>query len=212
MSDILDTRFEGKDIELPENFVKRGDNINIIAKDPALRKIHIGVGWDMNAFEADTLDVDVSLFLLGKNGMTRIDEDFIYYNNRTAFDGGITHNFDSRTGAGDGDDESISINLESIPFDVMQLVFALSIYNGEEKSQSLGMLRNSFIRLANAETGFEILRYVLDADLEERQETAVLVATLDREGPKWHFRPKGDMIGGGLRALAERYGLIVAQQ
>lgn len=212
MTDILDTRFEGKDIELPQNFVKRGDDINITAKDPAMRKIHIGAGWDMNAFEADALDVDLSLFMLGKDDITRLDGDFVYFNNKEAFDGGVTHNFDSRTGAGDGDDESISLNLESVPFDIMRLVFVISIYKGEEKSQSLSMLRNSFIRLANAESGFEILRYVLDQDLEDSQETAIIAATLDREGPKWHFRPVGEIAEGGLRALAEKYGLIVAQQ
>ncbi|MGQ0526817.1 MAG: TerD family protein [Alphaproteobacteria bacterium] len=212
MSDILDTRFDGKEAELPENFVKRGDDINITIKDPAMRKVHIGMGWDMNAFDVETPDIDVTLFLLDKNGMTRTNEDFIFYNNRETFGGGITHNFDSRTGAGDGDDESISINLEAIPFDIVHLEFVFSIYKGEEKLQNLSMVRNVFIRLANADTGFEILRYMMDTDLEDKQETTVIAATLEREGPKWHFRPKGEMVEGGLRVLAEKYGMVVAEQ
>lgn len=212
MADIFDTRFEGKDVELTDGRVKLGDDVNLTAKDPALHKILVGAGWDLNAFNADSLDLDVSVFLLGKDGKTRVDEDFIFYNQPQAFEGGIVHGGDSRTGAGDGDDETVFINLHSVPFDVMEIVFVLTIYKGAEKNQNLGMVRNAYLRLVNTVNDMELLRYELSADLEDRTDTGMVVASLYREGPKWHFKPVAEFVPEGLKTLAERYGLIIVQQ
>ncbi len=211
MSDILDTRFEGKDVEIKDNLVEIGDDINIMEKDPALQKLLVGVGWDVNAFDADTLDMDISLFLLNKDNQTRIDEDFVYYNNMEILNGAIQHNGDSRTGAGDGDDETITIDLHGIPFDILKIMFVISIYKGMEKDQTMGMVRNAYLRLTNTDTGHEILRFDLKESLENKSETALLVASLNREGPKWHFTPIGEFIKGDLKVVCESYGLIIGQ-
>ena len=211
MNDILDTRFEGKEIEIKDNLVEVGDDINIMEKDPSLNKLLVGVGWDVNAFDADTLDMDISVLLLDKNDQTRIDEDFIYYNNMEVLEGAVKHNGDSRTGAGDGDDETITIDLHGIPFDIFKIMFVLSIYKGMEKDQTMSMVRNAYLRLTNIETRHEILRFDLKEILENKLETALLVGSLNREGPKWHFTPTGEFITGDLRAVCERYGLIIGQ-
>ncbi len=213
MADILDTSFEGKQVKLTDNKVRVGDEVNITAKDPTLKKILVGCGWDLVSFNTDAVDLDVSMFMIDRKGLTRVDEDFVFYNNREVFEGGVKHNGDSRTGAGDGDDESIYIDLHKVPFDVMKIVFALSIYKGEEKSQSLSMVRNTYLRLVNFDTAHELLRYDLSPDIENRPETTMVVASLNREGPKWHFTPIGEFIeSGGLATLAKRYGLIITQQ
>lgn len=212
MADILDTQFEGKEVELSDNRVKLGDDINLTAMDPSLHKLLVGVGWDLKSFNTDAMDLDVSLFLLGKDGLTRVDEDFVFYNQPKVLDGGIKHGGDSRDGAGDGDDETISIDLHSVPFDVMQLVFVLSIYKGEERTQSMGLIRNSYLRLVNENSTIELLRYELTADLQDKPETAMVVAALVREGPKWHFRPIAEFVEGGLKTLARRYGCVIAEQ
>ena len=103
MVDIFDTQYAEKDIELEDNVVQLGGEVNIIERDPALKKIIIGAGWDVNIFNSDVLDLDVSLFLLDKDGKTRVDEDFVFYNQREINHGAIRHHGDSRTGAGDGD-------------------------------------------------------------------------------------------------------------
>lgn len=212
MTDIFDTRFEGKEIELGDNKILLGEDLNLTAKDPTLKKVHIGVGWDLNVFDSDVLDLDVSLFMVDKNGQTRVDEDFVFYNNMETLNGGVKHNGDSRTGAGKGDDESFTIDLHAVPFDIVQLLFSLTIYKGEEKEQRLGQVRNAYIRVLNAETMHEITRYEMDADLEDKEYTAMIVAVLNREGPKWHFRPVCEFVDGGMRTLAQRYGLIIMQQ
>lgn len=210
MDDILDTRFEGKKIELSDNRCKVGDELNVTAKDPTMKKLLIGVGWDMNTFDADPLDLDVSAFLIGKDGKTRLNEDFVFYNQPETLGGAVRHTGDSRTGAGDGDDESIVLDLHGVPFDVMKIVFCLSIYRGEEKQQRIAQMQNPYLRLVNAESAIEITRFVLP-EMDGRNETALLVASLNREGPKWHFTPLAEPVEGGLGAVAMRYGCVITQ-
>ncbi len=211
--DIFDTRFEDKDIEIDDNKVQLGDDINLFEKDPSLMNIIIGVGWDANAFDADAVDLDISLFLLNTSDMTRVDEDFIFYNNMEGGEGAVEHQGDSRTGAGDGDDENIFINLQALSFDISKLVFALTIYRGEEKEQDLDMVRGAYIRVVNAASNHEILRYELPREtLKGRKETAMIISHITREGPKWHFSPQAEFVNGGLGAVAQRYGLEITQQ
>jgi len=207
--DIFDTDLEDKDIEVEDNFVVLGDEVNINEKDATIKRIVIGAGWDVNSFNADVADFDVSLFLLDKDGMTRADEDFIFYNQKEANNGAIRHHGDSRTGAGDGDDETISVFLEAVPFDIMQIMIVLTVYKGYEKEQNVSMARNAYIRIVNEENNYEIVRYKMDPDIEDRTETGVLAATINREGPKWHFKPLAEFYPDGLPEIATKYGIIV---
>ena len=189
-----------------------GEEINLKEKDPTLRKIVLGAGWDGFSYNSDALDLDLSLLLLDKDRMTRVDEDFIFYNQPEAINGGIRHRGDNRTGAGDGDDETISVFLEAIPFDVFHAYTVMSIYQGYEKEQNLSMVRNSYIRLYNEENQDELIRFKMDGELKGQMETAVVVAALNREGPKWHFKPMMEYYMGGLTEIAKKYGMIVKDQ
>ncbi len=208
MSDIFEDEIE-VEVEVSDNRIVKGDDINLKEKEPTLSNVMIGIGWDLNAFDADTLDLDVSCFLLNHEGKTRVDEDFVFYNNLEASDGAVVHNGDNLTGAGDGDDESISIDLNGVPFDVVKIMFVLSIYKGEEKGQSMKSVRNAYIRLVNMADSLELLRYEVNEDVEGRDETAMLVASINREGPKWHFEAVGECVDGGLGKVATNYDIIV---
>jgi tellurium resistance protein TerD len=212
MPDILDTAYEGKEVELTDGKARVGDNINLTAKDPTLHKMLVGVGWDLNVFNAEALDLDVSLFMLDKHGKTRVDEDFVFYNQPVTLEGGVRHGGDSRTGAGDGDDEVLLVDLHSVPFDIMKIVFVLTIYRGREKQQNMGMVRNAYLRIANEKSNVELVRYEFSHDLEDKMETGMIVATLNREGPKWHFTPVAEFVNEGLKDLAPRFGLTIVQQ
>ena len=210
--DIFDTRFEGKEVALEDNLIGTGDDFNLTAADPSLRNVLIGAGWDLNAFNSDALDLDLSLFLLDKESMTRVDADFVFYNQPEALEGGIQHKGDSRTGAGDGDDENILVDLQAVPFDILRIVVAVTIYKGYEKEQNLDMVRNAYVRVVNADTSHELCRYELDSALDDKTETGMIVGGLNREGPKWHFKPEAEFVEGGLGELARRYGLIINQE
>ena len=210
--DFFDTAHEGKEVELEDNRVGVGDDINLSEKDPSLRNVMIGAGWDLNAFNADALDLDLSLFLLDRNNMTRMDADFIFYNQKDALEGAIKHHGDSRTGAGDGDDEQISVDLQAVPFDILRVLITVTIYKGYEKEQNLDMVRNAYVRIVNDDSKTELCRYELDDILDGKNETGIVVGALNREGPKWHFKPEAEFIPGGLGELARRYGMIINQE
>lgn len=210
MADIFDESY-GKEveIEISDNRVVKGDDVNLKEKDPTLSKVIVALGWQSNQFDTEELDLDVSCFLLNKEDKTRVDEDFIFYNNTEALDGGIKHNMDSLTGAGDGDDETISIDLNAIPYEVKRLMFTLSIYKGEERGQTMGKVKNSYIRLLNADNKEEILRYELNEDVKGQDGAGMYVAAINREGPKWHFKAVGEFAKGGLAEIATGYDLII---
>jgi tellurium resistance protein TerD len=194
----------------PRNRIKRGDEINITLKDPTMREILVGVGWDLKTFESDPLDLDVSVFLLDRDEKTRVDEDFVFYNNEQASEGAVKHMGDNRTGAGDGDDEAITINLHALPFDVAKIVFVLSIYPNETQEHDFSMVRNVYFRVVNQNNQHELFRYELDEELSG--EEGMIIAELERVGTDWIFHAVGEAVEGGLGKIASNYGIIVAEQ
>jgi tellurium resistance protein TerD len=209
-NDILDIPLPGEiKIEVPQNKLVKGEDVNITAKDPTMKNVMVGVGWDLLITEANPLDLDISCFLLNRDDKTRVDSDFVFYNNMEGCNGAVVHDGDSRTGAGDGDNETISISLNDLPFDVVRIVFVISIYRGDEKEQSLSKLRNSYIRLINKDNLQEMARYDLAPEIEGVKETAMLAACLSREGPKWHFKALGEFTAGGLGKVASNFDIIV---
>ena len=211
MSDVFDTQFEGN-VELEDNRVNLGEDINVSEKDPALKKILIGAGWDLNAFNADAVDLDLSLFLLDKDMQTRKDSDFVFYNQGENLENGVRHHGDNRTGAGDGDDENISLDLTAVSFEVMHIALVISIYKGFEKEQNLDMVRNGYVRLVNADNDVELLRFELDQHFKDKNDIGVITGILNREGPKWHYKADLDFAPRGLSEIAQRYGIIIGQE
>lgn len=209
MVDIFDSSLDNIEVEISDNKVSKGEEINLTNLDPTLNNLVIGVGWTLNAFDADSLDLDISCFMLDKDNLTRENEDFVFYNNLEGCDGAVVHNGDSLIGAGDGDDESLSIDLNGIPFDIMTVMFVFSIYRGEEKNQTMESVKNPYIRLINASNSQELIRYELVEDAQNCTDTAMFAASLTRMGPKWHFNALGDSASGGLSKVANDYGIII---
>jgi tellurium resistance protein TerD len=209
MADIFDPSLDNVEVEVPHNRIKRNEEVNLTAWDPSMKNLLIGVGWELLAFDGNPIDLDVSCFLLNKNEKTRVDSDFVFYNNTEGCNRAVIHNGDNRTGAGDGDDETMFIKLNDIPFEVLRLVFVLSIYRGDEKESYLSKLRNCYIRVVNQDNNQEVCRYEIDEDVVGKKETAMLAASLNREGPKWHFMALGQFVPGGLPKVAKSYDIIV---
>lgn len=189
--------------------VKKGEEINITRLDPGIRELTVGVGWDLKRFEGDPIDVDASVFLLDKNDKTREDEDFIFYNNGSGRDGAVKHMGDSRTGAGDGDDEKILIDLMALPFEVVKIAFILSIYDLDMNSNNFTMVKNVYFRLVNNETMMETFRFELDEDLGSG--TGLYIGYLERVGSDWMYKAVGEPIYGGLAKVAADFGIVVTQ-
>lgn len=191
--------------------LKRGEQVNLTRLDPTLKRISIGLGWDVIGFENEAPDLDASVFLLDKNDKTAADEDFIFYNNMQNADGSVVHKGDNRTGAGDGDDENIEIDLMKLPFEIYKAVFAVSIYDAAIREQNFRNVRNCFLRIVNLDTGIELMRFNLDKEFAENENgTALMVGSLMREGPNWFFEGVGKFENEGLPKIATDFGIVVA--
>ncbi|WP_437879999.1 TerD family protein [Pseudomonas sp. LRF_L74] len=185
--------------------LQKGGNLSLSKTDPSLTKILIGLGWDPRATDGTEFDLDASAFLLGATGKVRSEADFIFYNQLRSADGSVEHTGDNRTGAGDGDDEVIKVDLSRVPADVDKIAFTVTIHDAEARKQNFGQVSNSFIRIVNEVSGAEVVRYDLAEDASV--ETAMIFAELYRNNGEWKFRAVGQGYAGGLRALANGYGL-----
>lgn len=185
--------------------LQKGGNLSLTKTDPSLTKILVGLGWDPRATDGAKFDLDASALLLGANGKVRSESDFIFYNQLKSPDGSVEHTGDNTTGEGDGDDESIKVDLTRIPADVEKVVFIVTIHDAEARKQSFGQVGGSFIRIVNNTTNAEVVRYDLAEDAST--ETAMIFAELYRNSGEWKFRAVGQGYAGGLKALANSYGL-----
>ena len=114
---------------------------------------------------------------------------------------------DNLTGAGDGDDEQIQIDLTKIPSNISKIAFTVTIYDAEIRRQNFGQINNAFIRIFNEENGVELVQYDLDEDFSI--ETAVVFGELYKHNGEWKFNAIGSGYQGGLAALCDSYGIDV---
>lgn len=187
--------------------LQKGGNLSLSKEAPGLTKILVGLGWDPRSTDGTQFDLDASAFLLNASGKVRGDADFIFYNQLKSPDGSVEHTGDNRDGAGDGDDEAIKVDLSRMPVDVDKIAFTVTIHDAENRRQNFGQVGNSFIRIVNETNGSEIVRYDLAEDAST--ETAMIFAELYRHNSEWKFRAVGQGYAGGLKALANGYGLTV---
>lgn len=187
--------------------LSKGGNLSLSKSDPTLTRAVLGLGWDTRSTDGQDFDLDASAFLLNASGKVRSDADFIFYNQLKSVDGSVEHTGDNRTGAGDGDDEQIKIDLSRVPADIQTVAFTVTIHDAEARRQNFGQVRNAFIRLFNEDTNNEVVRFDLGEDFST--ETAVIFAEVYRNGPEWKFRAVGQGYAGGLKALANNYGIQV---
>jgi tellurium resistance protein TerD len=183
----------------------KGQKIDLTKGNPGLRNILVGLGWDTNRYQGAAYDLDASAFLLGANGKAASISDFIFYNNATHVSGSVIYGGDNRDGEGDGDDETIRVDLSKIPVNIEKIAFTVTIDEAEERAQNFGQVDNAYIRVVNDSNGADLIRYDLGEDYSI--ETAVVVAELYRHGGEWKFSAVGSGFAGGLAALCRTYGL-----
>lgn len=186
----------------------KGQKIDLTKGNPSLKKVIIGLGWDTNKYSGGfDFDLDASCFLLGTNGRTNRDEDFIFYNNLKSRNDAVIHTGDNRTGEGEGDDEQIILEFGKMPADVDKMAVTVTIHEAVERGQNFGQVSNAYVRVVDADTNEEVLRYDLGEDFSI--ETALVVCELYRNNGEWKFSAVGSGFQGGLAALCRNYGLEV---
>ncbi len=167
-------------------------------------KFVVGLGWDANATATGgAFDLDASVFILGENKKMLADDFFVFYNNLKSPDGAVEHTGDNLTGAGDGDDEQIKIDISKIDPRVSEISVVVTIHEAESRRQNFGQVRNSFIRIFDAATNTDLLKYELEEDFSI--ETAVEFGRIYKRNNEWKFEATGSGMKGGLKDYLTKY-------
>jgi tellurium resistance protein TerD len=185
----------------------KGGNVSLSKEAPNLTAVLVGLGWDARTTSGQDFDLDASALVVSASGTVLSDAHFIFYNNLTSPDGTVEHTGDNRTGEGEGDDESVKLNLAGMAPEVDKIVFAVSIHDAEARRQSFGQVRNAFIRIVNQADGQEIARYDLTEDAST--ETAMIFGEVYRHGTEWKFRAVGQGYDSGLLGIVRDFGVNV---
>lgn len=181
--------------------MKKNDVLDLTKRNPGLKKVDLGAGWDISSYGAD-FDLDISAVMVQANGKIRNVSDVVYFNNMEV--NGVRLNGDNRTGAGDGDDEVISVDLSMIDRDIHKIIFVVTIYDAQSKRQTFGMVENSYVRLVDVANGErELCRF--DLKTNGSTATAVEFAELYRDGSEWQFKAIGEGKIADLNGILSKY-------
>ena len=188
------------------NLVK-GQKVDLTKGRSGLNKVLFGLGWNVNRYDGESpFDLDVSAFLLSDGKVTE-EKNFVFYGNQSDSSGSVVYSGDNRTGEGNGDDETIHVELSKIPANVDRIAFAVTIYDAQQRCQNFGMVSGSYIRAVDEDSGEELFKYELEEDFSV--ETGIVAGELYRHGSEWKFSAVGSGFAGGLTALCGGYGMDV---
>ena len=168
--------------------LNKNDVLDLTKRNPGLKKVMLGAGWDTSNSGSD-FDLDIAAFLLDANNKFNTVSNVIFFNNMQGQ--GICLEGDNRTGAGEGDDERIRIDLEAISPHVQKIVFVVTIHEAQAKRQTFGMVENSYVRILDEERNErEVCRF----NLKENGSTvtSVIFAELYKTSGDWQFKAIGE--------------------
>ena len=185
--------------------LQKGQKINLSKESRSgLNKVMVGLGWDevpqkrgFFAPKPQDIDCDAFAILLGYDGKllnhtNEIKQCTVFFNNLVWPGGSIRHMGDNLTGAGEGDDEQIFVDLQNVPYDIGTIVFAVNIYDALNRNQHFGMIRNAFIRLVDVDTGTEICRFNLSENYNGM--TGLVVGEIYKRNGDWKFNAIGQPV------------------
>ena len=182
--------------------VTKGQKVSL---EKTMKMALVGLGWNTH------LDLDVSAFCLGVNGLCSNDQDFVFYGNLTHPSGAVYSKGDTQGDDvdenDDGDQEQIYIEFNKVPAYVDKIVVAVTIY---DKGATFGEVSNAYVRVAKVQSkDDEVGETVIEYDLEEEfsTETAVIAAEIFRSGNEWKFGALGQGVEGGLAAVCANFGI-----
>lgn len=176
--------------------LKKNPVLDLTKRNPGLEKILVGAGWDV-ATNGRDFDLDLTAFLLHSGRITS-GEDVIYFGHKKG--NGIFLNKDNRTGAGEGDDEMIEVELSKLDSSVTEVVFCIVIYEAKEKGQTFGHVKNARVHLVNQESKQEMGMFQLNTDYST--DTAIIFSKLVRNGSEWDYKAIGEGKQADLNDLA----------
>ena len=191
--------------------LQKGQKVDLTKGNAGLNTLIVGLGWDeapkkFSLFaKQEDIDCDASVLLI--NAQTKKlagAVDVVYFGNLTHRSGAVRHCGDNLTGAGDGDDEQIIVELTKVPETYDRLVFTVNIYQAQQRKQHFGMIRNAFIRVVDADTGSELCKYNLSENYDGK--TAMIFGEVYRYNGEWKFGAIGEPTNdNSISETANRY-------
>lgn len=196
--------------------LQKGQKVNLSKEHAGLSQIIVGLGWDeakkssggffgslFGGAKAESIDCDASAILL-KNGKLTDNSDVVYFGNLNHKSGTVLHQGDNLTGAGDGDDEQIIIDLARVPQEYDRIEIVVNIYQAVQRKQHFGMIENAFIRLVDVRNNSELCKYNLTEDYSGM--TAMIFGEVYRHNGEWKFNAVGQgTTDPGLGELVKRF-------
>lgn len=200
--DLFEDQNEFTDLTDVNNEVKSVHN----RPSEVINNFEVSIGWDISDVpkkiergllgmlkglrdDIELIDCDLSVFMVNSRGGLTADG-LIYFGNLESRCGGLIHSGDSRTGKGDGDNETIIVDLSKIPNSVKKLVFVITMFKAGEKNISFGDVKNSFIRIVDNSDNEELIKFDLDDDYKNKR--TLYAAEIERNGSSWFFKALGE--------------------
>ena len=191
--------------------LQKGQKVDLTQGNVGLKCLVVGLGWDeapkkFSLFnKQEDIDCDASAILITEStGKLAGPVDVVYYGQLMHRSGAVRHCGDNLTGAGDGDDEQIIVELNRVPAEYNKIVFVVTIYQARERKQQFGMIRNAFIRIVDADTGSELCKYNLSENYDGK--TAMIFGEVYRYNVEWKFGAVGEPTNdNGIGDMAARF-------
>ena len=181
--------------------ISKGQKADLTKNNAGLRSVLVGMGWQANS----AIDLDTAAFLLGEGGKVEGDADFVFYGNARHASGAVEH---IAAPAG-GDKQQVRVDLAAVPASVEKIAVTATIYDADVRRQNFSQVAGAYIRILDAASGAELLRYDLGQGFSV--ETAIVVGELYRYKGEWKFSAVGAGFSGGLEALCKNFGVEVGE-
>ncbi len=181
--------------------LQKGERVDLTKTNPGLQIAHVGLGWDVATGGQHKFDLDAFALVL-KGGKLFDNKAIIYFNDKVGH--GLEHMGDNLTGVGDGDDETIKIDLSKLPADADEVLIAVNIFESVARgNQNFGMVNNAFVRIYDGVTGQEIIKYDLSED--QSKFNAMIMGKLYKKDGEWKFQAIGEGKNGTIADIANAY-------
>jgi len=183
----------------------KGQKVDLTKTNPGLTNVVVGLGWDQvkGGFFGGGSQIDCDASVLMLNEQDKLVET-VYFGRLRSSDGSVQHTGDNLTGAGDGDDEQVKVDLSRVPANIQKLVFVVNIYQAHSRKQDFGKIQNAFIRVFNPANSNELVRFNLSDDYKGL--TSLVTGEIYRHNGEWKFNAIGNgTTDGSLSELQRRY-------
>lgn len=189
--------------------LEKGQKIDLTKSMPGLVLVCLGLGWNPRTSAGEDFDLDAAAICLIAGKFPNKKEDILFFNSPkvnnfpTVLNGALTHSGDNLTGAGDGDDETITIDLSKVPDEINEIVALVNIYKGKERNQNFGKVDGAYCRVYDGTTKAEIAKFDLSEDYS--MNNAMVMAKLYRHDGQWKFQALGSGTNGDLIEVAGQF-------